>query len=41
MVDAGLFTGRADFKSMPLWLTDSDGLVRTAWGFSLSLIQKR
>lgn len=36
-----LFTGRADYKSMPLWVTDADGFVRMAWGFSLSLIQKR
>jgi len=36
-----LFAGRADYKSMPLWVTDADGFVRMAWGFSLSLIQKR
>lgn len=36
-----LFGGRADYKSMPLWTTDSDGQLRMAWGFSLSLIQKR
>ena len=36
-----LFAGRADYKSMPLWVTDSDGVVRMAWGFPLSLIQKR
>lgn len=37
----GLFAGRADYKSMPLWVTDIDNQLRTAWGFSLSLIQKR
>jgi hypothetical protein len=36
-----LFSGRADYKSMPSWVTDHDGELRMAWGFSLSLIQKR
>ena len=37
----GLFTGRADYKPMPVWVTDTDDQLRMAWGFSLSLIQKR
>ncbi len=36
----GLFTGRHDYKTAPLWVTDDDGESRWAWGFSLSLIQK-
>ena len=36
----GLFTGRADFRSRALWVTDSDGTARQAWGFTFNLIQK-
>lgn len=37
----GLFTGRTDYKSQPVWVVEDDGVARVAWGFSLSLIQKR
>ena len=36
-----LFTGRADYRSAPLWVTDIDDQLRMAWGFSLALVQKR
>lgn len=35
-----LFTGRHDYKAQPVWVPDSDGVSRWAWGFSMSLIQK-
>ena len=37
----GLFVARHDFQTRPLFLTDSDGQTRQAWGFVFNLIQKR
>lgn len=35
-----LFTGRHDYKSVPMMVQDVDGIFRMAWGFTFSLIQK-
>lgn len=37
----GLFTGRHDYRAQPLQVTDLDGTLRFAWGFTFSMIQKR
>ena len=37
----GLFAARHDFQTRPMFLTDSDGQTRQAWGFVFNLIQKR
>lgn len=36
----GLFSSRHQFTAGPVWVTDLDGLMRQAWGFLFSLVQK-